>query len=60
MSKTKTKNIKRMKKLNAYNRKRRKNLKQERELSIKWKRLALTLTIYAIIMLVLWLFKKCC
>ena len=58
MSKSKKRNIKRMKKINASIRYARKERKLEEELSLKWRRLAITIVVYGLVMLLLWFYLK--
>ena len=58
MSKSKKRNIKRMKKINASIRYARKERKLEEELSLKWRRLAITIVVYGLVMLLLWSYLK--
>ena len=58
MSKSKKSNIKRMKKINASIRYARKKRKLEEELSLKWRRLAITIVVYGLVMLLLWFYLK--
>ena len=58
MSKSKKSNIKRMKKINASIRYARKERKLEEELSLKWRRLAITIVVYGLVMLLLWFYLK--
>ena len=58
MSKSKKRNIKRMKKINASIRYARKKRKLEEELSLKWRRLAITIVVYGLVMLLLWFYLK--
>ena len=58
MSKSKKRNIKLMKKINASIRYARKERKLEEELSLKWRRLAITIVVYGLVMLLLWFYLK--
>ena len=58
MSKSKKRNIKRMKKINASIRYARKERKLEEELSLKWRWLAITIVVYGLVMLLLWFYLK--
>ena len=58
MSKSKKRNIKRMKKINASIRYARKKRKLEEELSLKWRRFAITIVVYGLVMLLLWFYLK--
>jgi dolichyl-phosphate-mannose--protein O-mannosyl transferase len=47
-----------MKKINASIRYARKERKLEEELSLKWRRLAITIVVYGLVMLLLWFYLK--
>jgi hypothetical protein len=58
MSKTRTNNIKRMKKLNASNRYARKEKRIKEEIALRWRRLITSIIIYGVVMFILWLYLK--
>jgi hypothetical protein len=58
MSKTRTNNIKRMKKLNTSNRYARKEKRIKEEIALRWRRLITSIIIYGVVMLILWIYLK--